>query len=82
MGVGVVGGGFALKKNLTTTNTKKGIAAFISGIDKAIKKTENSEMLSQLKADRLWLITLLNDLNAVPKETQKQEEQEEKEETR
>ena len=82
LGVGGVGGGFALKKNLTTTNTKKGIAAFISGIDKAIKKTENSEMLSQLKADRLWLITLLNDLNAVPKETQKQEEQEEKEETR
>ena len=81
-GLAVAGSGYYLKKNLNTASVKKGLAAFISGIDKAIKKTENSTMLSQLKADRLWLITLLNDLNAAPKEIKEQEEREEKEGTR
>jgi hypothetical protein len=32
-------------------------------------------MLEQLKADRLYMIGLLNDLNAVPKNAQQEEEE-------
>ena len=46
-------------KVLTSAQTKKILGATLSGINKAIKATENQEMIAQLKADRLVVISLL-----------------------
>jgi len=46
-------------KILTSAQTKKILGATLSGINKAIKATENQEMIAQLKADRLVVISLL-----------------------
>lgn len=44
---------------LSGPQSKKALASVLSGINKAIKATENQEMISQLKADRLIIISLL-----------------------
>ena len=46
-------------KMLSSAQTKKALGATLSGINKAIKVTENQEMIAQLKADRLVVISLL-----------------------
>jgi len=46
-------------KIVTSAQTKKILGATLSGINKAIKATENQEMIAQLKADRLVVISLL-----------------------
>ena len=46
-------------KMLSSAQTKKALGATLSGINKAIKATENQEMIAQLKADRLVVISLL-----------------------
>ena len=68
-----VGGiAYTTKKALTAPATKEALALLISQANKAIKKTENSAMIEQIKADRLYMIGLLNDANAAPKENNKE----------
>jgi len=74
-GAAVIGAGLVGKQVITSPSVKKGLGTLIAATDKAIKKTENSAMLEQLKADRLYMIGLLNDLNAVPKNAQQEEEE-------
>ena len=76
-GAAILGGGAAIKGGLSLPKLKKAIGTTILGLDSALKKTENSAMIKELKADRVFLVTLLNDLNALPEDAEKAHEEEE-----
>ncbi len=76
-GAAIVGTGAAIKGGLSLPKLKKAIGTTILGLDSALKKTENSAMIKELKADRVFLVTLLNDLNALPEDAEKAHEEEE-----
>jgi len=62
-GAGVVG-----YRILSSGNTRQVIGTLIEGASKAIKATKSKEMLEQLKADRIILITILNDMEKKSRE--------------
>jgi len=48
--------------------TKRGVGVLLKGIDKAIKKSENSAMIKQLRADRIYIADMLKNLETVKQE--------------
>ena len=53
--------GWGAKQLVTSPTTKKKIAQMLTGVNTAIKKSENAEMIKTLKADRLLLIEMLRE---------------------
>ncbi len=58
-GLALVAGGTLALKALSSPQTKKALGVLLGGANKAIKASKNKEMIEQLKADRLVIISLL-----------------------